>query len=258
MADNHLRKLKRGDLLELLMVQGKENEDLKRELEAARRESGAGEFQGQRREAGRESGDSEEDETVFLTHEDCFHADKICLKEELERERYRKLCKSAARRAVYVLITVAASAVLAATLLLPILRIYGNSMSPTLGDGHIVVSLRWADLKQGDIAAFYSNNKILVKRVIAGPGDWVDIDESGAVYVNGEKLEEPYVVDQSRGECSIALPCQVPDNRFFLMGDHRSLSVDSRSSEVGCVEGEKIVGKLFFCVWPLEEIGVVR
>ena len=180
------------------------------------------------------------------------------LEQELGREKHRWKFRRLLRSTVYALITVAAAAVLVATLWMPVLQISGNSMSPTLGDGHIVVSLRWADLKQGDIAAFYSNNKILVKRVIAGPGDWVDIDESGAVYVNGEKLEESYVADQSRGECSIALPCQVPDNRFFLMGDHRSLSVDSRSSEVGCVEGEKIVGKLFFCVWPLEEIGVVR
>ena len=138
-----------------------------------------------------------------------------------------------------------------ATLLLPVLQIYGTSMTPTLHDGDIVLSVKTGKLEQGDIVAFYYNNKILVKRVIAGPGQWVDIDEEGNVYVDGELLDEPYLDDKALGSCNIQLPYQVPDGRWFVMGDHRSVSVDSRDRAVGCVSEEQIVGRLTFRVWPL-------
>ncbi len=159
---------------------------------------------------------------------------------------------------MYTLITVAAIAVLVATLLLPVLRIYGNSMTPTLQDGEIIFSLKTSDFEQGDIVAFYYNNKILVKRVIAGPADWVDMDEDGTVYVNGELLDEPYLTERAYGECNIELPYQVPDGRIFVMGDHRSTSVDSRNTAVGCVSQEQIVGLIVFRVWPLTRIGTVE
>ena len=159
---------------------------------------------------------------------------------------------------VYTLITVAAIAVLVATLLLPVLRIYGNSMTPTLQDGEIIFSLKTSDFEQGDIVAFYYNNKILVKRVIAGPADWVDMYEDGTVYVNGELLDEPYLTERVYGECNIELPYQVPDGRIFVMGDHRSTSVDSRNTAVGCVSQEQIVGRIVFRVWPLTRIGTVE
>jgi signal peptidase I len=148
--------------------------------------------------------------------------------------------------------------VLVATLLLPVLRIYGTSMSPTLNDGEIVLSLKSGNFETGDVIAFYYNNKILVKRVIAGPGDWVDIKDDGTVYVNNVELDEPYVVEKAFGECNIELPYQVPESRVFVMGDHRSVSVDSRNTSIGCVSEEQIVGRLVMRIWPLTDIGKIE
>ena len=179
------------------------------------------------------------------------------LETELKRVRYRRQYFSALRSTVYTLITVAAVAVLVATLWLPVLQIYGTSMAPTLTNGNIVVSVKGNDFQPGDVIAFYYNNKILVKRVIAVPGDWVDIDEKGTVYVNNQELQEPYLEEKALGECNIQLPYQVPENRIFVMGDHRSVSVDSRNTAVGCVAEEQIVGKIIFCIWPLNEFGKI-
>lgn len=156
------------------------------------------------------------------------------------------------------LAVIAAVAVLIATLLMPVLQINGASMNPALYDGDVVATVKAADVKQGDVVAFYYNNKILVKRVIAMPGEWVDIDKEGNVYVNDILLDEPYLAERDVGECDIKLPYQVPDNRIFVMGDHRSVSVDSRSTAVGCVSEEQLIGKLVFRVWPLKAFGTVR
>lgn len=177
--------------------------------------------------------------------------------EELRRERYKRRYRSAVTSTVYTLITVAAAAVLVATLLLPVLRIYGTSMTPTLDNGQIVVSVKSGELEPGDVVAFYYNNKILIKRVICGSGDWVDIQRDGTVLVNGQVLDEPYLTEKALGTCDIELPYQVPDGRVFVMGDHRETSVDSRSTSVGCVAQEQIVGRIFFRVWPLNEFGFV-
>lgn len=177
------------------------------------------------------------------------------LESELNRLKYSHRYRSVLRSTVYTLITVAAIAVLVATLWLPVLQIYGSSMTPTLQDGQIVFSVKTSDFEKGDIIAFYYNNKILVKRVIAGPGDWVNIDENGTVYVNDMVLDEPYVEDKAYGDTNIELPYQVPDGKVFVMGDHRSTSVDSRNTAVGCVAQEQIVGKITFRIWPLQEIG---
>jgi len=179
-------------------------------------------------------------------------------KEELDRDRYRNSFVRSMRGTIYALITVAAVAVLVAVLLLPVLRIYGTSMSPTLEEGNYVLSVKGSDFKTGDVVAFYYNNKILVKRVIAVAGEWVNMDEDGTVYVNDVKLDEPYVTDLAVGECDIELPYQVPDSRIFVMGDHRSVSVDSRSSTIGCVADEQIVGRIVFCLWPLASFGAVH
>lgn len=180
------------------------------------------------------------------------------LEDELKRIKYKKRYRSVLRSTIYALITVAAVAILVATLWLPVLQIYGSSMTPTLQDGEIIFSVKTSDFKLGEIIAFYYNNKILIKRVICGPGDWIDIDEDGTVYVNEVKLDEPYVKEKAFGDCNIELPFQVPEGKFFVMGDLRDTSIDSRNTAVGCVSEEQIVGKIIFRVWPLERIGSVN
>ncbi len=180
------------------------------------------------------------------------------LEDELRRVKYKRRYRSVLRSTVYTLITVAALAILVATLWLPVLQIYGTSMTPTLTDGEIIFSVKTSSFEPGDIAAFYYNNKILVKRIICGPGDWINIDDDGNVFVNDLPLDEPYLSEKALGDCNISLPYQVPDGRFFVMGDHRSTSVDSRNSSVGCVSDEQIVGKILFRIWPLNKIGAVE
>ena len=177
------------------------------------------------------------------------------LKRELKRVRYRKRYHAVLRSTIYTLVTVAAAAILVATLWLPVLQTYGSSMTPTLNDGDIIFSLKTSSFETGDIISFYYNNKILVKRVIASAGDWVDIDSEGNVSVNDIPIEEPYLSDKALGDCNITLPYQVPDGKVFVMGDHRSTSVDSRNTAVGCVAQEQIVGKIMFRVWPLSDFG---
>lgn len=177
---------------------------------------------------------------------------------ELDRAKYKRRYNRVLRSTIYTLIVVAAVAVLIATIWMPVLQIYGASMTPTLDEGDIVISVKGSDFAPGDLVAFYMGNKILVKRCIAGPGQWVDIDAEGNVYVDGEPLDEPYLAEKALGDCDIELPYQVPDNRFFCMGDHRATSVDSRSTTVGCVSDEQIVGKIVFRVWPMSEFGVLR
>ena len=179
------------------------------------------------------------------------------LKEELERAQ-KKSFGRALRSTISTLITVAAIAVLIAVLVLPVLQVYGASMNPSLSNGDIVVSVKNGKMETGDIIAFYYNNKILVKRVIAQAGDWVDISEDGTVYVNNIAIEEPYLSEKAFGDCNIELPYQVPESRVFVMGDHRSVSVDSRNTAVGCVAEEQIVGKIIMCVWPISDFGPVK
>lgn len=177
------------------------------------------------------------------------------LEQELAREKYKNRYGMVLRSTIYTLITVAAVAILVATLWMPVLQIYGSSMNETLQDGDIVLSVKDSRMDSGDIVAFYYNNKILVKRVIAQAGDWVNIDADGNVYVNDVLLDEPYISNKALGECDIDLPYQVPENRIFVMGDHREVSVDSRTTTVGCVAEEQIVGKLVFRVWPFNGFG---
>lgn len=154
-----------------------------------------------------------------------------------------------------VLVVAAALAVLVATIWMPVLRIYGHSMSPALDDGQIVVCIKTGNIQTGELVAFYHGNKLLVKRCIAGEADWVDMDIDGNIYVNGELLEEPYISEKALGDTNISLPYQVPDGRWFMVGDNRGVSVDSRNTTVGCIAEEQLVGKIVFCVWPLSEFG---
>ena len=179
------------------------------------------------------------------------------LQEELSRVRYGVQFFSVLRSTIFTLTVVASVAILVATLWMPVLRIYGVSMAPTLEDGNIILSVKDNTFKPGDIIAFYYNNKILVKRVVASSGEWVDIDESGNVYVNNARLEEPYLGPEMKafGDTNIELPYQVPEGRIFVLGDNRAVSIDSRNTAVGCIAEEQIVGKLVFSIWPLSNIG---
>lgn len=180
------------------------------------------------------------------------------IESERNRLRYRSRYSRTLKSTIAVLVVVAALAVLIATLWMPVLRIYGTSMVPTLSDGQIVISVKTESFEPGDIAAFYLGNKLLIKRYIAGPGEWVNLDEAGNVFLNGEPLDEPYLTEKSFGQTDIELPYQVPDERYFLMGDNRDVSVDSRNTSVGCVAKEQIVGKVVFRIWPLRDFGPIE
>ena len=179
------------------------------------------------------------------------------IKDELNRVKYRSRYSRVLRSTVYTLITVAAIAILVATLWLPVLQIYGSSMQPTLSEGDIVLSVKGSNFAPGEIIAFYYNNKILVKRVIGSSEDWIDIDKDGNVYVNNQLLDEPYLVEKAFGNCDIDLPYQVPEGRVFVIGDNRAVSLDSRNTDIGCISEEQIVGKLTFTIWPLKDFGDV-
>lgn len=177
------------------------------------------------------------------------------LEAELRREQYKNKYSRVLRSTLFSLLVVVAAAVLVVILVLPVLQINGTSMTETLQDGDIVVAMNGSKFETGDLVAFYYNNNILVKRVIASAGDWVKIDEDGNVYVNDQLLDEPYLTEKALGECNIEFPYQVPDGRSFVMGDHRATSIDSRNTAVGCVSNDMVLGRILFRVWPLAEFG---
>ena len=175
---------------------------------------------------------------------------------ETERKRFRrqKAYNKALRGTVYVLTIVAAVAVLIATLVLPVLQIEGTSMEPTLSSGDIVLLTKTTRFGRGDLCGFTWNNKLLIKRVIGLPGDWIEIDTDGTIYLNGDKLEEPYVQQPALGECDLDFPFQVPQEQYFVVGDMRESSIDSRNTVIGCIPKDQIVGKVFFRVWPFKSL----
>lgn len=175
------------------------------------------------------------------------------LKKELKRELYKRRFRRLLRSTVNALIVVAAVAALIATLVLPVLQIAGTSMEPSLNDGDIVFLMKTENLETGDLCAFYYSNKILIKRIIAIPGDYLWINPDGTVYLNGSELDEPYVAEKALGECDVEFPYQVPENAYFMMGDHRETSIDSRSSVIGCIAEDQILGKILCKFWPLSE-----
>lgn len=180
------------------------------------------------------------------------------IEKEISREKYNRKYKKVLKSTVASLIVVAAIAVLIATLALPVLQIKGSSMEPTLNDEEIVILLKTSNLKRGQLCCFSYQNKFLIKRVIGLPGDSISIKEDGTVYINGSVLDEPYVIDKALGECDINFPVNVTDNYYFILGDHRSTSIDSRNSVVGLVSKEQVVGKIFFRIWPFDSIGEVE
>lgn len=179
------------------------------------------------------------------------------LEKELEREKYKSRFLRTLRNTIFTLITVSAVAVLVATIWMPVLQIYGNSMTPMLSDGEIVLSMKTSDISKGEVVAFYYNNKILIKRVIGVAGDWITVTDEGDVYVNDKLLDEPYISEKALGDSDIEYPYQVPEGKFFVMGDHRSVSIDSRNTSVGCISQDQVVGRLLFKLWPMKEIGKI-
>ncbi len=177
---------------------------------------------------------------------------------ERERIRVGRRFRRTFGSTVGILLIAAAVAILIATLVLPVFRIFGTSMTPTLTEGQMVAAVKTENLKRGDLVAFYYNNKILVKRVIATAGEWVNIDAEGNVFIDDKLIDEPYLKEKSLGECDIELPYQVPDQRIFVMGDHRDVSVDSRTTAIGCISQEQIAGKLILRIWPLRSFGKIK
>lgn len=175
------------------------------------------------------------------------------LQKELKRELYKRRFRRLLRSTVSALVVVAAIAALIATLALPVLQIAGISMEPNLNDGDIVVLVKTDKIETGDLCAFYYSNKILIKRIIGTPGDYLWIDSDGTVYLNGAELQEPYLLEKALGECDVKFPYQVPESNFFMMGDQRESSIDSRSSAIGCVAQDQIIGKIICKIWPLSE-----
>ena len=177
---------------------------------------------------------------------------------ELKRVKNRNNLNRLLNKIIFTLVSAASVVTIICVLIMPVLRIFGSSMEPTLNNGEIVLAIKTSKYRVGDLIGFYYNYKILIKRVIATEGDWVNIDVYGNVFINDDLLEEPYVSEKSYGECDIEIPYQVAEGRIFVMGDHRATSVDSRSNQIGCPSEEQLVGKIVFRVWPFKSIGFLK
>lgn len=223
----------------------------------------SGNKEAENKESENRSAEKNEDTSGYrsiMTDDYDRYSDELGIKElrqELRRVKYNNKFAATLFNTIGTLVVVAAAAILVANLWLPVLQVTGTSMSPTLQEGQVLMASKGHDFKTGDVIAFYFNNKILVKRVIAMPGDWVNISDDGTVYVNDIAIDEPYLKEKALGDCNIELPYQVPESKIFVMGDNRSVSLDSRNTAIGCVSEEQVVGRITFAIWPLSKIGKI-
>lgn len=193
--------------------------------------------------------------TSFAAAKDSAMPESRVIESIIEQGKTKNRFRSVVRSTIGTLLVVAAVAALIAMFVLPIMQIHGNSMTPTINEGEIVIAIKNHKFAKGDVVGLYIGNKILVKRVIGAAGDWIDIKADGTVFVNGEMIDEPYITEKALGDCNIDLPYQVPDGRYFVMGDHRATSADSRNTSIGCIADEQIVGRIIFRIWPVSVFG---
>lgn len=179
------------------------------------------------------------------------------LEEEIKREKYKSKYTKILRSTIYTLIIIASISALIGTLIMPVLEVNNTTMKPLLENNEIVLSLKTKKLKKGDIIAFYQGNKILIKRVVAIPGNYISIDEEGNVYVDGEVLDEPYVTNKQKGETNIEFPYQVPESEYFVLSDERDKTTDSRNEDIGLIKKDNVIGKVIFRVWPFKKLGAI-
>ncbi len=292
MAVNEIKKMKKPEILRHMLRQQRRIEQLREELSDARKQlaqrqesirhagtiadaaiASGSLFEEARKAAdlyvknvqgAKSRGDAPIQSNIALEHlnnpdsrETTDFPDSTLLEQVIRKDHYHNRYVWIIRNTIYAFVTLAAIAILLAVLILPVLQIYGTSMNPTLREGEIVIAVKGSSLETGDIAAFYYNNNILVKRVIGTPGQTIDIQEDGTVLLDNEAIEEPYLSGKELGECDIELPYQVPESRIFVMGDNRGTSIDSRSRTIGCIAEEQMVGKVVFRIWPLSSFGGV-
>ncbi len=182
---------------------------------------------------------------------------KEFLQEEIKKETYKNKYTKVLKSTIYVLIIIIAISALVVTLIMPVLEVNNTTMNPLLDNNDIIISLKTKTLNKGDVIAFYQGNKILIKRVVATPGNYISIDEEGNVYVDGTLLDEPYVTNKQKGETNIEFPYQVPENTYFVLSDERDKTTDSRNEDIGLIKKDNIIGKVIFRVWPLKKLGAI-
>lgn len=183
-------------------------------------------------------------------------AGKRKLQFEEENEKLQQTGHKRTRWLIGWVFTAGMVAILCMVCFLPMMRVESDGMSPTLEKGQCVMVIPGDSFEHGDIIAFYYDGRILLKRIIACPGEQVEVLKDGSVYVNGQLFDEPYASEKCYGSSDLTYPYQVPENRFFVMGDQRSAGTDSRTSQIGTVAQEQIVGKVVLRFWPLKAISV--
>lgn len=144
-------------------------------------------------------------------------------------------------------------------------QVLGSSMETTLSenDNLIVdkITYRFSDPKRFDIIVFpfqYATHTYYIKRIIGLPGETVQIDEDGNIYINGEILEESYGREIIQNPGRAVEPIQLGDDEYFVLGDNRNNSSDSRDPSVGNIKREDIIGRAWLRIWPFSKFGVLK